>query len=243
MKALAVVGLFWCFTIQAFTVLPGVATLPPVVHYRCDDNLKETFIADFEQWNSVLSWRFTLEEVSDFLEIEPDITVIQTDNILPDMGWFNGARTIAIAKTLPYGEDVRTVLLHEIGHRLGLGHSTNVYAIMYPSVYPFEQPVLAGDDIDGARWLYSESAVDLSSLMIAVKGAGRARTFTTGGYTVNWDFGDGLNGFGQQVKHRFSAPGLYRVTATYLGVSRSVDVQIGHPRRHKEEIRWPSRGR
>ncbi len=53
--------------------------------------------------------------------------------------------------------DIFTVALHEIGHAIGLGHSTKVDAVMYPY---YGSPVsgLHQDDIDGAVYLYGQAA-------------------------------------------------------------------------------------
>jgi hypothetical protein len=49
--------------------------------------------------------------------------------------------------------DVETVLLHENGHVLGLGHSSDPNAIMYPS-YQGARCALGQDDINGLTALY-----------------------------------------------------------------------------------------
>lgn len=49
--------------------------------------------------------------------------------------------------------DLETVALHEIGHLIGLKHSTNPDAVMYAS-YQGLRRVLTQDDIDGATRLY-----------------------------------------------------------------------------------------
>ncbi|KAJ8750016.1 hypothetical protein K2173_013931 [Erythroxylum novogranatense] len=50
--------------------------------------------------------------------------------------------------------DLETVALHEIGHLLGLGHSSVEGAIMYPSIAPGTTKGLHADDIQGIRALY-----------------------------------------------------------------------------------------
>ena len=56
---------------------------------------------------------------------------------------------------VPGAFDVETVALHEIGHLLGLGHSSVQNAIMYPTINPGMTKGLHGDDIQGIRALYN----------------------------------------------------------------------------------------
>lgn len=49
--------------------------------------------------------------------------------------------------------DLYSVVLHELGHTLGLGHSDNVTAVMYP--YYKKVTALAQEDIDTIRQLYA----------------------------------------------------------------------------------------
>ncbi|XP_057787171.1 metalloendoproteinase 1-like [Salvia miltiorrhiza] len=51
--------------------------------------------------------------------------------------------------------DLQTVGLHELGHVLGLGHSQDGGAVMFPQVGNGFRKVLGKDDIDGIRALYS----------------------------------------------------------------------------------------
>ncbi len=53
--------------------------------------------------------------------------------------------------------DIFTVALHEIGHAIGLGHSSNADAVMY-AYYGGPVSGLHQDDIDGAVYLYGQAA-------------------------------------------------------------------------------------
>ena len=52
--------------------------------------------------------------------------------------------------------DVETVFLHENGHVVGLGHSDDIEAVMYPT-YQGVQRTLGEDDIEGATFLYDSN--------------------------------------------------------------------------------------
>ncbi|GAB2297304.1 hypothetical protein Dimus_031415 [Dionaea muscipula] len=55
----------------------------------------------------------------------------------------------------PFEFDLLSVMIHEMGHVLGLGHSSVPEAIMFPSINPMEiKRRLARDDIVGIKTLY-----------------------------------------------------------------------------------------
>lgn len=52
--------------------------------------------------------------------------------------------------------DLESVALHEIGHLLGLGHTTVEAAVMHPGIAPGESRLnFDQDDLDGIRTLYN----------------------------------------------------------------------------------------
>ncbi|KAB1205326.1 Metalloendoproteinase 1 [Morella rubra] len=68
-------------------------------------------------------------------------------DIINDEQWSVGAR--------PGAFDLETVALHEIGHLLGLGHSSVEGAIMFSSISQGVTKGLHADDIQGIKALYN----------------------------------------------------------------------------------------
>lgn len=75
------------------------------------------------------------------LLVESDI------NFNANKSWSNGK--------LPGCFNVETVMLHELGHTVGLGHSQYSYAVMYPTIAAnFLRTSLSSDEINGHNALY-----------------------------------------------------------------------------------------
>lgn len=54
--------------------------------------------------------------------------------------------------------DLESVVVHEIGHLLGLGHSSVEEAVMFPTISSRKKKVvLARDDIEGIQFLYGSN--------------------------------------------------------------------------------------
>jgi hypothetical protein len=71
---------------------------------------------------------------------------------------FNTGQTFNLGSTY----DLYTVAAHEIGHALGLDHSTNPTAVMY-GTYTGTKPALTVDDIAGIRSIYGGARADTVS--------------------------------------------------------------------------------
>jgi hypothetical protein len=68
--------------------------------------------------------------------------------------------------------DVETVLLHENGHVAGLGHSSDINAIMYPSYQTINRS-LQTDDINGITFLYPTSSTSVTVDQISYSKSGK----------------------------------------------------------------------
>ncbi|MFE2560124.1 matrixin family metalloprotease, partial [Streptomyces sp. NPDC059352] len=93
--------------------------------------------------------------------------------------------------------DVETVALHELGHILGLGHSSTSGAVMLPTVSPnMTKRALTADDIDGVRSLYPggpgwAEVYSIASAGAAIPGAVTAHSRNSDHMDVFWVGPDG----------------------------------------------------
>ena len=81
------------------------------------------------------------------------VTVYSTSIDEADMGINTGYAWNLGCQELSTSFDLQTVLLHENGHVVGLDHSSDTNAIMYPS-YQQADCTLGTDDVNGIRAIY-----------------------------------------------------------------------------------------
>ncbi|CBI34985.3 unnamed protein product, partial [Vitis vinifera] len=124
----------------------------------------------FGQWDSAT--HFTFGSIQDHTSADMTISFHRLDHgdgypfdgpggtiahaFAPTNGRFHydGDETWSIG-AVPNAMDLETVALHEIGHLLGLGHSSVQNAIMFPSISSGVTKGLHEDDIQGISALYN----------------------------------------------------------------------------------------
>lgn len=172
-------------TVAHYTFFPGTPFWPSdkrdLTYAFLPDNqlsasIKEVFARAFDRWSTVTTLTFTVTESFGSADIK--IGFFKGDH--GDGEPFDGVLgTLAHAFSPPSGRlhldldenwvisgdistsstttavDLESVAVHEIGHLLGLGHSSVEGAIMYPTISSGTKRVeLASDDIQGIQVLY-----------------------------------------------------------------------------------------
>lgn len=129
--------------------------------------------------------------------------------------------------------DVETIALHEIGHLLGLAHSSVSGAVMFPTVSANStNRALAPDDVEGVRRLYpirgpifarhSGGCVDIAGISAA-----------NGAEAIQWEYWGGQN---QIFRVEWTESGHYRLIAAHSG--RVLDVKDISTANGAQIIQW-----
>ncbi|HEY3322913.1 MAG TPA: PKD domain-containing protein [Planctomycetota bacterium] len=150
-----------------------------------------------------------------------------------------------------------SVLLHELGHALGLDHSDkdpskivgptgpNDLPTMNSIIYPGSQ-ILHLDDITGIRALYSNgtfSPPPATFDVAASPSSGRPplKVFLSQSEDPNadalWDFGDGTAGLGPNEVHKYTTVGTFTVQAQLRGKTGTVNIVLDRHAKKRPPLR------
>jgi hypothetical protein len=153
-----------------------------------------------------------------------------------------------------------SVVLHELGHALGLDHSDAAPEALVGQSSPSDLPTMNSVIYPGAQTLHVDDDAGIQSLyggtrapqttpeaspltIVASRVKGRAPlnvTFTelTRSRKTAWDFSDGVALTGAKARHRFMTPGTYTVTARNEGQRGTVVVEVeARPRKTRANTR------
>ncbi|HYG75692.1 MAG TPA: PKD domain-containing protein [Planctomycetota bacterium] len=184
---------------------------------------------------------------------------IASAEIVVNAKWYSWQRGGygGVGPILPSGlreANLDSVMLHELGHAIGLDHSDrkpesivgtysfNDLPTMNSVIYPGAE-TLHVDDISGARALYNgpvEPIEILSPLTITATPnlvKPRQRLMLTEALkdpNTTWDLGDGTKAVGSKIRHRYTAEGLYTVTAECNGQTGSTLVKVEKKKKKKK---------
>ncbi|XP_004509890.1 metalloendoproteinase 2-MMP-like [Cicer arietinum] len=172
-------------TLSHFTVFPGQPRWPEgkqeltYAFFPGNDlskTVKSVFATAFARWSEVTTLTFT--ETESYSSADMKIGFFEGDHgdgepfdgslgtlahaFSPTNGRFHldAAEDWVVSgdiskSSLPTAVDLESVAVHEIGHLLGLGHSSVEDAIMFPTISSrMKKVVLAEDDVRGIQYLY-----------------------------------------------------------------------------------------
>lgn len=175
--------------------------------YSCDDSINGSVASAFEAWNYAMDDVLTITRVHDNADVQISISSLplglSATGIVEGLTWFfsRGHVLVILEANCTYA-----IVMHEVGHSLGMVHSTNPMAVMYPAPPAF--CYLTQDDVDAIRELYGLSP---KTLDFACKASHRRLSVVLEDKYAAVYWGDGKSSVGKRAAHAYKRPGTYSV--------------------------------
>ncbi|NOT34444.1 MAG: matrixin family metalloprotease [Candidatus Eisenbacteria bacterium] len=155
------------------------------VSFNDADNILGCLTYARTQYRHSTSATFQVESETFYKLIEADLMFNNDEFVCFD--WDSPEAVDGPACPATRNMDLQTVAMHEVGHFIGLGHSSDASATMYGSAETCDrsQSTLDSDDIAGGRTIYAPpgNAALRKSYTVTTNGADDARQFSDGDLT------------------------------------------------------------
>lgn len=169
-------------------------------------------------------------------------------------GGYGGVGPISSGKR---DANLDSVLLHELGHALGLDHSDKNSSALVGTASAGDYPTMNSIIYDGAQTLHIDDETGIRSIyntgsppaavlpVTATPTSGPRNVVISfsnadGAEDTEWDFGDGGSASGASVQHKFTALGTYTVTAKSNGMTAQLTVEV-QKNIKRQKVRRPKR--
>jgi hypothetical protein len=203
----------------------------------------------FQQWSSIPGSKLKFRELTGVTADPSKHTIVSFESGVLTMPALGGTVTFDLGTAtmrglIRFNDDtswgdglVLNLALHEIGHLIGLGHTTDKNTLMYSVATSIS--VITPDEKSAARTLYPEAgyvqpfgaAADASPKTGGAPLGVMFNAFGSDGdiTSYSWNFGDGTSDVNGQASHTYNSPGTYTASLTVTdknGQSQTAQVVI-----------------
>lgn len=253
MRILSYLILFLTFNLYSFDYLKESNGKPikfdiskPIAYKIINTDLKDSTLYAFNIWNIALDNRITFIEQEGGIIIDLVDSITQTNIVGLSSPIIHNGIIIGGKITILKGSDYKSVMLHEVGHILGMLHAINniqgyyILAdkpVMCPEVSSVTGLTLHVDDILGIRELYGLDNNNLNISLGAIKEKHKGKTvlvnLENSSIKPLWNFGETPDDWSNINKYKYLNKGGYTITAESRGFSSTINIQIGKVKKVK----------
>lgn len=214
-----------CTSAHAFTVNDH-QHLGTYITYSVPDDIARFIPYALDSWSCAVDNQITYarlpigQEVTISIVEVPDLGKSPLGTIEGITSQVGRSALITLREGSPY-----SAIMHEIGHALGLNHSTDPNAVMYPFL---SLPYLGQDDIDGIRYIYGLSPFTFDFKVRQHKHLLKVLLpFSKDGRFLSWiEWGDATaTNWKLRAAHRYPR-GVYTLRVVYRGIAMSKQIEV-----------------